>query len=146
MTNANQQIITAYETLGLTPEQIAESQGFDVLAVKAILNQCSCKYRQDVTQDTDLDFKDADLETANDIIRQTAQFSDDEYLRFRAAIYMRNDKKGRLDVKRDLRAMNFNITVLNTHLQAAQQALEATRTLARPAPQIANKAAETVDV
>ena len=48
MTNAAQQIVTSYETLGLSIEQIAEVESIAITAVKAILYANSSKYRSDI--------------------------------------------------------------------------------------------------
>lgn len=127
MTAANQHIVTAYEELGLTPEEIAEADGFEVLAVKAILNQCSLKYRQATKQKVDGDFTPDDEVLFRDVIRNTAAYGEDEGLRLRAAIYGREDQKGRRDIRKDLRAMNFSIGVLNQHLQQAMAAINNVR-------------------
>ena len=38
-------------------------------------------------------------------------------------MFIRNDKKGRLDVKAGLKKLNINVTVLNEHFAKATQAL-----------------------
>ena len=129
MTAANQKIVSAYEVLNMSPDDIANAEGFDLGAVKIILNQCSSKYRADCSGndvDESLDFSDIDLVAANAVITQ-ALYSDDEFLRVRAAKYIRNDKKGRLDIKRDLRQLNFNIIQINDHFRQAMESLQQSR-------------------
>lgn len=123
MTCANQQIVDSFERLEMTPEQIAESYELDVITVKAVLAQFSDKYRRAANGNEDLDFKDDELARANQIIANLAFYADDPNLQFRAARYIRQDRKGRLDGIKGLRGLNFNATVFNIHLQQANQAV-----------------------
>jgi hypothetical protein len=128
MTAENQQIVTAYETLGMDAEAIASAMGFETFAVKAILNQESPAYRAALkSNDKTAEFDDNDEAVALDTIRYLAKNAEDDGIRLNAAKYLRNDKKGRLDVKRDIRSMNFSITLLNGHMQQAMAALNKVR-------------------
>lgn len=123
MTNAAQQIVTSYETLGLSLEQIAEVESVNVTAVKAILFANSPKYRSDIDTKKENDFNDTDNSLSLDVIRRVAQYSEDDHTALKAAMFIRNDKKGRLDVKAGLKKLNINVTVLNEHFAKATQAL-----------------------
>lgn len=125
MTNAAQQIVTSYETLGLTLDQIAEVESIGVTAVKAILFANSAKYRADIDTKKENDFNETDTELALGVIRRVAQYSEDDHTALKAAMFIRNDKKGRLDVKAGLKKLNINVTVLNEHFAKATQALAA---------------------
>jgi len=123
MTNAAQQIVTSYETLGLSVEQIAEVEAIASTAVKAILYANSSKYRNDIDAKKENDFNETDTDLALNVIRRVAQYSEDDGTALKAAMFIRNDKKGRLDVKAGLKKLNINVTVLNEHFAKATQAL-----------------------
>lgn len=123
MTNAAQQIVTSYETLGLSVHQIAEVESIASTAVKAILFANSSKYRDDIGAKKDNDFNETDIDLALSVIRRVAQYSEDDGTALKAAMFIRNDKKGRLDVKAGLKKLNINVTVLNEHFAKATQAL-----------------------
>lgn len=124
MTSELESLKTCYETLGMTPEEIAEDRALEVTAVKAGLVQCSSKYRRDsggIELDKKaLDFDDNDVLLSKNTIREIALGSDDEGLRLKAAIYMRDDYKGRLDVKKALQGSGFNILQFNNFMQVAR--------------------------
>ena len=121
---ANEQIILLFEQGGMSPEQIAEDQGADLLSIKAALMQGSAKYRKDVKAGVpDLDFSDTDLQLANKVISNLMQFSEDDNLRLRAAQYIRDDKKGRLDVVKAMSGLNVNINLFQEQLKRANASL-----------------------
>lgn len=120
------QLRNAYESEGMTPLQIAEDQSLDVTAVKAKLMQISSKYRKDCGQeedeDSELNFNNSDLKTVNKIIMDLAISAEDEHLRFKAATYIRDDKKGRKEVVKAIRDTgNFNILNINQMLITARE-------------------------
>lgn len=122
MTAANIHIVNLYEQ-GLTPEQIAQAEGFGLTAVKAVLYGASAKYRESIGETKTLDFKDDELEQANQVL-QRLMHSDDDHLAFKAARYIRDDKKGRLDAKAGLKGLKgLNITLINQQLMAAANAV-----------------------
>ena len=130
MTCANQQIVTCFEQLGMSPDEIAQSEGLDLAVVKAVLYKDSPKFREAISGTKELDFADQDLHEVNQIIKRIALYADDENLQFRAAKYIRDDKKGRKDVKTGLRGMNIKVTVLqqfNNHLREAARQLANSR-------------------
>jgi hypothetical protein len=118
------QIRTAYELNSMSPEEIAEDQGFDVGAIKAKLMQISSKYRKDCGQESEtedrLNFTNSDLERVNETIIQLALGAEDEHLRFKAASYIRDDKKGRKEVVRNMAGNTFNILQFNEMMQHAR--------------------------
>ena len=113
-------IKTAFENEGMSPEEIAESQALDLAAVKAGLMQCSAKYRKACGQEElgidRLNFSDDDLTRVNEVILELALGAEDPHLRFKAATYVRDDKKGRKEVAKQLGGMNTNIFMLNEQL------------------------------
>jgi len=124
MVAINQAIVTAYEELGMTPEEIADDQGLDISVIKATLIQSSLTYRKVIKKD-DSEFSDEDLVQVNNVIRQTALYAEDENLRFRAASYIRDDKKGRRDIIKQVQnTQPINALIFNVQFQKAQKAIE----------------------
>jgi hypothetical protein len=122
LTGTNQQIVSAFETEGMKPEEIAVEFELDPVAVKATLMQFSPIFRDSIKTDKSLDFHDNDLLDANDTIVRIMRHTEDENLALRAAKYVRDDKKGRLDVLSGLGKININIAVFNQRLLEARQA------------------------
>lgn len=128
--NTDIQIKKAYESEGMTPEQIAEDLQFDVLAVKAKLMQISSVYRKAcnheslevVEDDPSLNFTDNQSRDFVNVIHELAcdtTISPDT--RLRAAIYGRDDKKGRKEIVKAVQQTgNFNMFVFNEALQNAR--------------------------
>jgi hypothetical protein len=124
-----EQLRTAYEVEGMTIEQIC--QDFSDLqpeAVKAALISCSSKYRKDCGVETrlespdELNFDNDQLKSVNQVIYELALGAEDEHLRFKAATYVRDDKKGRKEVAALLRDTNrFNLNTFNILLQQGRQ-------------------------
>lgn len=129
MLNEVASIVESFETLGMTPDEIATDRGMDIVAVKAALSQSSRKYRAALSgangaaeeKDPTLDFDNDDLRTANEVIRHLAKHGEDEHLRLKAAMYMRDDKKGRREVVKVVGANQFNIFQFNEQLRAARE-------------------------
>jgi len=120
----------------MTPSQIADDQSLDVTAVKAKLMQISSKYRKDCGQedseDSELNFGDEDLKSVNKVILDLAHNAEDEHLRFKAATYIRDDKKGRKEIVKAIRDTGqFNILNINQMLVTArEQSLQAIKKIA----------------
>ena len=132
MSAINQQIKVSYELNAMSPEDIAEDQELDLTAVKAVLMQCSSKYRKDCgaenDEEEDLNFTKDELRQVNKVIFETALCAEhqdgtpDYKTRLVAATYIRDDKKGRKDVVRGVRDGNtFNILQLNEQLHKVRQ-------------------------
>ena len=117
MTSELQQIKSSYEELGMSPEEISVDRELDLVAVKAALMQSSSKYRkacgkEDEVEDN-LNFNNEQLQRANDVIYELAMAAEDEHLRFKAATYIRDDKKGRKELVKQVQGMSFNILNFN---------------------------------
>lgn len=132
------QIKAAYEVSGLTPEQIAENEGFSEVAVKAKLMQVSSVYRKacghEPTDESDLNFSDAQLKDANEIIYNNMLYaklpdgSPDYRTKQKAAEYIRDDKKGRKEIIRAVQNNTFNLLeVVNGALSKARLQASAMR-------------------
>lgn len=133
MQSSLQQLKVAYEVNNMTVEEIAEDfKDFDVAAIKAGLMQCSSKYRRDCKcDDADvLNFTDEQLDSVNKVIFETAlsaEYPDgsvDYKTRLHAATYIRDDKKGRKEVRQVIANGTFNFLTFNEQIQAARQAKE----------------------
>lgn len=132
MSGSQIQIVTAYEVSGMTPEQIADDMGgdYDIASIKAALMAGSAKYRKDCgkesTDDEALNFTDDDLKAVNDVIMNVAKYAEDPHLQLKAAMYVRDDKKGRREVVRQMAGNNtFNLLQFNESLVSARLAAEA---------------------
>lgn len=123
----------AYEREGMSVGQIAKDRELDVVAVKATLMHVSSKYRQNALQEgekeDELNFSNQDLVMANDVIRETARYAESEDLRLKAAIYIRDDKKGRKEIVNALKGMQFNIFQINEQLREARAQREIRNTI-----------------
>lgn len=121
MSNELEQLRVSYEQLGMSPEDIAADRNLDLAAVKAGLMQCSPVYRRACgradPEDEVLNFSDDDLRRVNDVIKEIALGSEDDNLRLKAAIYIRDDKKGRKDVVKAVQSMQFNFLQFNEAMQ-----------------------------
>ena len=130
MTAAHTQIKTAFEVNGMSPEEISVDLGFDLGAVKSILLQCSSDYRKAFDKNGEgLDFSDEDLRIANRIILEAATSASDsdgnpDYrCRSQNAQYIRDDKKGRKELKKVMAGNTFNIFALNEQFKEAREAM-----------------------
>lgn len=146
MSGSDQQIVTSYEELGMTVEQISCDTGWEPLAVKASLLQNSSLYRAEqnskgatlenagkVTPNPIEDFDQKDLIDSKTVLRELLHAEDDPHLRFKVAKFMRDEKKGRLDPIRAIKdiknitVQQFNITLVKARearARAAQKFIE----------------------
>lgn len=125
MSGSQSQIVCAYEVAGMSPEDIAaDMEGYDLASIKAALMNGSSKYRRDCNAETidddQLNFSNDDLQAVNDVILNTAKYAEDEHLRFKAATYVRDDKKGRKEVIRQVANQTFNLLNFNASLEQAR--------------------------
>lgn len=123
MSASIEQIKALFETNGLSPEQIAEIEQLNVMAVKALLLQNSAKYRELSKEKPELDFNESDEQLAIKTIRRIAEFSEEDGIALKAAMFMRNDRKGRLDVKKGMGRLKLQVNVLNEHVAKALAAI-----------------------
>lgn len=127
----------AYETLKMTPEQIADDRQLDVTSVKAGLMQCSSDYRRDCGKEEpsadELNFTGDDLQRVNQTIVELALGAENEAVRLKAAIYVRDDKKGRHDVVKQVGGIGFNILQFNQFMSKTREtANQLKQTLSNP--------------
>lgn len=122
------QIVSAYEA-GMQLQEIVECFSVDIIAVKACLMQFSKQYQDTIANSETVEsdaFNDAEALAARQTIATIMQQSDDDHLRLRAAMYLRNDKKGRLDIK-DMGKLKINIGQFNVMLAGANKAIDAAK-------------------
>jgi hypothetical protein len=115
----------AYEEESMSPEQIAEDRDLDLSAVKSGLMQCSPQYRKDCGHEeieTDrLNFSDDELQRVNSVIVDIALSAEDDHTRLKAAMYIRDDKKGRRDIVKGQQGGQFNILFINERMRQVRQ-------------------------
>jgi hypothetical protein len=127
-----QQIKAAYEVNGMTPEQISadfsdKGNPFTIEAVKAALMQCSTQYRKackaELETEDKLNFSfDEQIIIKNELL-QLALSTEDEHLKGKLLLNLRDDGRGRKDVIKKLNGTTFNILQFNQQLQAAKMAV-----------------------
>lgn len=135
----DESIKTAYEEEGMSPSEIAVDRNLNEIAVKAKLMSISVKYRKASNCEPDdvsgLNFSDDQLATVNNIIFETAIAATtpdgqiDWRARLDAAKYIRDDKKGRKEVQKQLNGNTFNILALNETLSNAREGAKKMREL-----------------
>lgn len=135
MTAASQEVVTMFETCGLTLEQIVKDTGYDITTVKSILTQYSAAFRQDSKTDVSLQYSEDEAQEAKEVIlnvmryAETVDGQEDARLKFKAACRIIDENKGRLDVAKQVQGLNINIIQFNEQLEKVRQAKE--RTLSR---------------
>lgn len=133
MTSEQEQIKVSYETLGMTPEEISVERDLDVVAVKASLMCVSNQYRQAMrvegksgvdVEEKKLGFTDEQEERVLERIYNIAVGSENDAVALNACKYVRDDKRGRLDVVGAVRGLNFNVLMFNDALRKAESAVD----------------------
>lgn len=127
MTTAiDERIKSLYENEGLSPDQIASEEGFNLIAVKAKLMQISVVYRKDCRVEPEaldeLNFGKHEQREVREIIMDIARSAEnadgsvDYRTRLNAATYVRDDSKGRKDIRNIVSNNQVNIFQLNEKL------------------------------
>ena len=143
MSSSDQQIKTSFEELGLTPEQIADETGYDVLAIKTILLQCSSAYRKLVKREPDKGYTPDQAEEMQHIMLDIARYEDeDQHLKFKAAKYLHEEFKGRNDINKQVQ--NIHITAINFNEQM-KKALQARERTIKTINEVSDKQKELVE-
>jgi hypothetical protein len=122
---ANKQIVAAYDSLGMTIDEIAEQFECDAVAVKSCLLQFSTKFKTEhraVETRLNVEFTPDEQFRAKEVIVHLMDYAEDPYLQSRMARYIRDDSKGRLDIENGVKQMNVNITLFQDTLRQAQEA------------------------
>lgn len=125
MSSVQQQIKLLYEQENMSPEEIAADQDMELAAVKACLMTCSALYRRacgsEEPEEDRLNFSDEQLEAVNRVLYELAIGAEDDSIRLKAAMYVRDDKKGRKEVVKQMGGTSFNILMFNEHMQKIRQ-------------------------
>jgi len=140
MTTQDSIIKTAYEVEHMSPSEIAQDQNLNEIAVKAKLMEISSQYRKDCGKEPEtesrLNFTESQLEMVNAVIFEaaiSAEHADgtiDWKIRSQNAQYIRDDCKGRKDVKSVLANNTFNILTISEKINNSNaRANEAIRKL-----------------
>lgn len=128
MSSEAEQIKLSFEQLGMTPEEIAGDRGLEIDVVKATLASVSAKYRracgEEGEEKNDLNFTDEQEERIRSRIYEIAVGSDNDAVALKACMYIRDDKKGRLDTVKQLAGITFNVLQLNDQMKKANAAVE----------------------
>ena len=118
-------IKTAYEQENMTPEEIAEDRGLDLAAVKAGLMQVSVSYRKacgkEEPEEDSLNFSRDEQQRVKDALLDIGLGAEDDHLRFKALVYIRDDAKGRKDVVKNIGGQNFNILMINEKMKQVRE-------------------------
>jgi len=140
MTNGNAQIVEAYETLQLSPGEIAEQFDYEESAVIAVLAQYSSTYRKAVGTAKETGFTDEQEQAICDVISNIARGYTDADIptQLRAAIYVRNDKRGRLDTIKQMNSLNINMVNFNVDLKKALNAIQKSKEKAAQVTEVAS--------
>lgn len=140
MTGSTQQIVTAYEDNGLNVEQIvaAFDGEYDALAIEAVLSQFSRKFKVAMGLVKDRSsggsgessvpgFSPEAEEMAIRTIENLAEYSEDDHIRSRMAVFIREDRRGRRDAVSNLgKGAGSNIFLLQQFINKGNESLKTT--------------------
>lgn len=128
MSSNDMQIKTSFEELGLTVEEIAQETGYEILAIKTILLNCSPIYRKQVKKQPSIGYSPDEAQEMRDIMINIARYEDeDKHLQFKAAKYIYDDFKGRNDqVAVNNNTINIGAIQFNDQMKKALEARERT--------------------
>lgn len=139
------QIVKAYEA-SVPIDEIANEQRLSEVEIKVVLLNYSSLYRHDMKKDRQLDFTDDDQEFTTQAIREIARTTDNEELKFRALKYMRDDKKGRLDILKGLQGLHINVFEFNAGIRKVQASRERTLSNSSGTPTSSADSKQTIDI
>lgn len=125
MTACLEQIKTCYEQEKMTPDEISQELGMDIVAVKAALAQSSVMFRKAARKEgedqTELNYSEDQAQRMLDKVYQLGMTSEDEHLQFKAAVFVINEFKGRNNTVKNLAGNTFNVLQINQALQGARE-------------------------
>lgn len=146
MTAFNTAIVTAFEDCGLGAEEIAEQHGLELTAVRAVLIQCSSKYRKQIkkaekaaTSETlapaqnneDQKFElvaDEEFDEIRQAYKDLAFTSENDAVREKSLRWLLNEKKGRNDMVKSIKeAPQLSVNQFNFMLKEARENAKASR-------------------
>lgn len=142
MSGGDQQVIALFEQNGMSPEDIAEALGYDVLAVKTSLASYSVVYRRMMSERTPInqteragaqtptttveDISDAEFDMIKQGLMSIAMDSSPENTptRARTLKFLFQEKKGRNSVGKGMQNINVNILTINNGIAQAREAIK----------------------
>jgi len=104
---AGEGLKVAYETLGLTVEQIAEQQDLEIGEVRAVLWQVSRKFKQDTGETVKSE------DEIEELYKDLAKNSSVDAVREKALRFLINEKRGRNDVPVELMKIKQRAQMVN---------------------------------
>ena len=128
----DQQILAAYKQ-GLNPEAIAEDLGFPTHAVKAKLMSLSSDYRkacgQEKEEEDELNFSREEQMLIKRELLSLALSTEDEHLKGKLLLNMRDDGRGRKDVVKQTQQAVGTMNILQLVNSSLSQAREGAKML-----------------
>lgn len=122
MTNIETQIVTMFETGGLTPDEIGSQVPYDVTSIKACLMTYSEKYKSSESSEADeVEFTKSQQKKALRVI-DSCMDSADEYVALGAAKIVIKDKQVK-HINNFLKKAGVSIVQFNERLLKAQEAV-----------------------
>jgi len=122
LTLASEEVVRLYESCKLSLEAIVEETGYELTAIKAILVNHSQVYQETLrSKKTPGVISDEELDEFTNVIKDVARYSEIDPCRLRAAIYLRDDKLGRLDAIHEGGNLTLNVLTLNAGLKKLKQ-------------------------
>lgn len=120
---SNTQIVSLYDSdEQMTVEGLAQAFGLEVTTVKLALAGGSQRYRKEVQDEPEV-FTEDDAKLAAATIKQLC-YAENEGVRLKAAVVMLDEKRGRRNPMKNAKKIGqLNITILNAHLQKAEESL-----------------------
>lgn len=115
----NNQIVALFENSQLGVGELAEVFGMEEESIRVALVQGSSKYREQLKKDPST-FSEGDYEAARMTMVQLLT-AEEAGVKFRAAKFVINEKKGRHDTK-NIQQLNINVNLFNEKYKKAKEA------------------------
>jgi hypothetical protein len=123
MTNSSQEVINMYDILNMSVEEICLDTSYEPAAVKSVLLSGSSKYRASLKKERE-DITKEELSEAYEVVKQYMRCSENDKIRFKAALRVIDEAKGRLDKVEEVKNSKINILVFNQNILKAREAME----------------------
>ena len=118
-------LLSLFENLGLSLDQIAAEESIPEAEVKAVLYQHSRQYRDSVDKEKSReDISDEEFQALLYTYKEIAMHAEDDSVREKALRFLINEKKGRNDADKH-RPITVNVAMINDRLEAARSAIAA---------------------
>ena len=123
MTNLETLIVSSYETCGMAPDEIAESEDLEVTAIKACLLTYSPEYRAKTSSGEETqDITKQEYQEFLTVYKNLARYAEQENVQERSCKFLINEFKGRndgLNVIKSLKAgtIQFNQIIVQAREQ-----------------------------